>query len=81
MFPHGVRSDASKSISNESNLKLHLNSLLIFLLTSVLAPSGNIVRSYEITSIDSRNAADHIPIGNHASHYRSFKPISMTKDE
>jgi hypothetical protein len=42
MFPPSVRSDVSRSISNESSLKLHLNSLLILLLTSLLIVGGNI---------------------------------------
>jgi hypothetical protein len=42
MFPPAVRSDVSRSISNEFSLKLHLNSLLIFLLTLPLTPGGNI---------------------------------------
>jgi hypothetical protein len=42
MFPLGIRSDVSKSVNNESSLKLHLNSLLILLLTSLLTLGGNI---------------------------------------
>jgi hypothetical protein len=42
MFPPGVRSDVSRSINNESSLKLHLNSFLINLLTSLLTLGGNI---------------------------------------
>jgi hypothetical protein len=42
MFPLGIRSDVSKSVNNESSLKLHLNSLLILLITSLLTLGGNI---------------------------------------
>ena len=42
MFLFGIRSDISMSINNESSLKLHLNSFLILMLTSLLTPSRNI---------------------------------------
>jgi hypothetical protein len=42
MFPLGVRSDVSKSISNEFRCNFRLDSLLILLLTSLLIPGGNI---------------------------------------
>jgi hypothetical protein len=38
MFPPGVRSDVSRSISNEFRCSFTLYSLLIFLLTSLLTP-------------------------------------------
>jgi hypothetical protein len=38
MFPLGVRSDVSKSISNEFRCNFRLDSLLILLLTSLLTP-------------------------------------------
>jgi hypothetical protein len=46
MFLLGVRSDGSRSTSNESILKLHLNSLLILLLTSLLTPIDGDDKTY-----------------------------------
>jgi hypothetical protein len=47
VFPPGVSCDVSRSISNESNLKLHLDSLLRLLLISHMAPSHLQVQTEE----------------------------------